>query len=298
MAAQAGKAKPGSVSALIEKYYRSADWNALAPITKESFRRVYERFRQEYGAGPVNQLTPKYVNRIMDKMADRPGAAANLRKRLSTLFAWAVADGWIETNPVTLSKRVRHVVKGIRTWTEEDITAFRKRWPLGTPQRLAMEILLYTGLRRSDAVGLGPKHRVNGVFSLSTSKSRGKTVLMIPIHPNLRTILDRVPADHETYLATAYGKPRSEKALTTWLKEAAKAAGLPANSSPHGLRKAACRRLAEAGCSPHHIQAITGHKALAEVELYTRDVRQKLLAEQAMARWIDAFPEQEVPNPG
>jgi integrase len=37
----------------------------------------------------------------------------------------------------------------------------------------------------------------------------------------------------------------------------------------HGLRKAAARPLAEAGCTTHEIAAITGHKTLSEVERYT-----------------------------
>ncbi|WP_261763188.1 tyrosine-type recombinase/integrase [Asaia bogorensis] len=54
--------------------------------------------------------------------------------------------------------------------------------------------------------------------------------------------------------------------------------------SGHGLRKAAARRLAEAGCTPHQIAAITGHKTLSEIERYTRAADQKKLAEEAMKR--------------
>jgi hypothetical protein len=43
-------------------------------------------------------------------------------------------------------------------------------------------------------------------------------------------------------------------------------------------------RLAEAGCSPHQIMAITGHKSLKEVEVYTKAAGQKGLAKSAMAR--------------
>ncbi|MFX6357469.1 tyrosine-type recombinase/integrase, partial [Acinetobacter baumannii] len=52
----------------------------------------------------------------------------------------------------------------------------------------------------------------------------------------------------------------------------------------HGLRKAAARRLAEAGCSASEIAAITGHKTLAEVERYTRAADQERLARQAIQR--------------
>lgn len=60
-------------------------------------------------------------------------------------------------------------------------------------------------------------------------------------------------------------------------------AGLPAESSPHGLRKAAARRLAEAGCTVFEIASITGHASLKEVERYTKSAQQKRLAQSAMS---------------
>jgi integrase len=64
----------------------------------------------------------------------------------------------------------------------------------------------------------------------------------------------------------------------------AKAANLPERSGPHGLRKAAARRLAEAGASALQIAAITGHQTLAEVSRYTASAEQERLAEDAMAK--------------
>jgi hypothetical protein len=49
--------------------------------------------------------------------------------------------------------------------------------------------------------------------------------------------------------------------------------GLPNRCVPHGLRKAACRRLAEVGATAHQIMAVSGHKSLREVERYTRAAR-------------------------
>jgi integrase len=50
------------------------------------------------------------------------------------------------------------------------------------------------------------------------------------------------------------------------------------------LRKAAARRLAEAGCTTHEIAAITGHASLSEIQRYTKAVEQARLARAAMAR--------------
>jgi integrase len=53
---------------------------------------------------------------------------------------------------------------------------------------------------------------------------------------------------------------------------------------PHGLRKAAARRLAEAGCTEKQIAAVTGHTTLKEVARYTRAANQERLAADAVAR--------------
>ena len=285
-----GRVKAGSLSALIVEYYQSAEYKTLAESTRGAYQRGLDRFRQEHGDKPVALLETKHINKIIDQMADRPAAADNLRDRLSELMKFAIGPGYRDDNPVLFAKRVKYKTAGIRPWTEGDIIAYRERWPIGTPQRLAVEILLFTGLRKSDAVRLGRQYRQGSHFKIATKKSQGTVTLEIPIHPTLDKHLTYAPANSMVYLVTAHGRSRSEKAFTNWLREAAHKAGLPSDSSPHGLRKAACRRLAEAGCTPHQIMAITGHQQLAEVETYTKDVNQKRLAQGAMATIIDAFP--------
>jgi integrase len=66
------------------------------------------------------------------------------------------------------------------------------------------------------------------------------------------------------------------------MADAIKAAGLPDRCVPHGLRKAAARRLAEAGCSEKQIAAVTGHTTLKEVARYTRAANQERLAADAV----------------
>ena len=55
---------------------------------------------------------------------------------------------------------------GIRPWTEEDVAAYGKQWPIGTRQRVWLDVLLYTGLRRGDAVRLGRQHVRDGIATI------------------------------------------------------------------------------------------------------------------------------------
>ena len=134
--------------------------------------------------------------------------------------------------------------------------------------------------RRSDVVRMGRQHVRKDAIEVRQQKTG--TTLSIPIHPDLKAILDATPSEHLTFLTTKDGKPFSPAGFTNWFRECCIEAGLPKGSSAHGLRKAACRRLAEAGCSEKVIASISGHTSLREVERYTKAADQKRMAEAGM----------------
>ncbi len=94
-----------------------------------------------------------------------------------------------------------------------------------------------------------------------------------------------------TFLLTDYGKPFTAAGFGNWFRVRCNEAGLP-HCSSHGLRKAAARRLAEAGNSINHIAAVTGHLSLKEVERYTRAADQEKMADLA----VDTMPERSDRN--
>ena len=78
-------------------------------------------------------------------------------------------------------------------------------------------------------------------------------------------------------------EPFTAAGFGNWFRAQCNTAGLP-QCSAHGLRKAAARRLAEAGCTEHEIGAITGHASLREIVRYTKAADQKRLAVAAMEK--------------
>jgi integrase len=104
------------------------------------------------------------------------------------------------------------------------------------------------------------------------------------VRPELRAVLDATPGEYLTFLVTATGKPYGGNHISETFREWCDAAGLPQRCKPHGLRKAACRRLAEAGCSGNEIMAISGHATLKELVRYTAAADQARLARNAMTR--------------
>ncbi len=287
--AGASKTAKGTMSALIVEYYQSSAFTSKAATTQSTYKNQLEAFRREHGDKPVAMVKTKHIDAILGEIAKKSTAQAHkLKKRLATLFRLAVKWEYRDDNPMVSVERVQHKTKGYAPWTEADIAKFRTHWKDGTPQRIAFEILLYTGLRRSDAVKLGRQHMLGDRIVIKTKKSGDMVEVSIPIHAEFRTVLNTVQHGRLNFITTAYGAARSEKAFTNWIIEAAKDAGLPLHRSPHGLRKSACIRLAEAGCSASEIMSITGHKNLAEVETYIRDVNKKKLANSAITKTYGA----------
>jgi hypothetical protein len=171
---KASRLKPGSVALAVLGYYGSMEFKSLAASTQAVYRGVLDRFRAKHGEAPIAGLQTRHVNKLIDDMADTPSAASNFRKRLSAVMDYAVSVGMRSDNPVGTAKRIKLKSPGHRTWTEEDIAAFRKHWAVGAPQRLAMEILLHTGLRRSDAVRLGWKNAIGGAFVITAQKTKAE----------------------------------------------------------------------------------------------------------------------------
>jgi integrase len=276
-------------------YYTSSDWQLLGPSTQATYRGIIDRFRVEHGDKPVALLQAHHVRQILDAKAKTPAAANNLLKVLRVLMRYAVDRNLRRDDPTQGVKPLRYRTDGFHTWSEDEIAAFDKRWPTGTQERLAKDLLLHTAQRSGDVRMMGRQHVRKGVVSVRQQKTG--TWLDIPVHASLEASIAARPSNHLTFLTTQHGEPYTSAGFGNWFRDAARKAGLPAGVSAHGLRKAAARRLAEAGCSAHQIQAVTGHKTLKEVERYTRAVAQKGLAEAAMSRVAGTHPEQILSNP-
>lgn len=273
----------GTIDALIVAYYLTADYKNLRASTKRAHRNMLERFRAAHGDKNVRLVQPKHLEAIFQSMGDTPAQASNLRKRLRSLFDLAARLGMRDDNPVTATRAPRYESAGHAPWSEDDIAAFETRWPSGSRERLALALLLYTGQRRSDVVTMGRQHIRDGRMQVVQVKTG--TRLEVPIHAGLLAEIEAAPKGL-TLLLTEYGKPFSPAGFTSWFVGRARKAGV-IGRTPHGLRKAAGRRLAEGGCTAHQIMSVLGHKTLSEAERYTRDVDQRRLADAAIALMQD-----------
>jgi integrase len=272
--------KPGTVATLVLAYMHSPAFFALADETKRTRRNILQNLVREHGDKRVALLHREHVQQMVSAKTTTPFAARNFLNTLRALMVFAVEAGIRDDDPTLGVKRAKARSDGFRTWSEDDIAAFEAKHPIGTRARLALALLLYTAQRRSDVVGMGRQHIRNGAIEVRQQKTGAS--LAIPIHFALKAVLDATPSEHLTFLTTKDGKPFSPAGFTNWFREMCNEAGLPKGTSAHGLRKAACRRLAEAGCSANVIASISGHASLREVERYTKAADQARMARVGM----------------
>lgn len=270
-----------SLSALITRYYESAAFKNLADSTKTTYRNVLERLRKEHGSKLMRDLDRPSVIRLIDERAEAPAAANFIRRMLKILVGLALDLEWITHDPTAKVKKVRYHSDGFHTWTEVEIERFEARHAIGTMPRLAFALMLYTGVRRSDVVRLGRGHVRDGRISVQPRKTRDPVT--VPIHPELQEVIDGTALRHINFVTSSLDKPYTPESFGNRMREWCDEAGLPECSS-HGLRKACATRLADAGATTHEIAAVTGHKSLADIEVYTRKANQRRLADRSIAK--------------
>lgn len=273
--------KPGTIGALIVSYKRSPEYRELRDTTKKGYQSRLETLRVDHGHRTMSGMTREgIVTKILAPYADRPGARLSILKMLRVLIRHAIELQWIKYDPSLGIRRPK--TEEIRSWTDDEITHFEARWPNGTKQRLAFALHLYTGQRRSDVHRMTWADVTESGIRVVQQKTRAK--LVIAVHQELRVTLAQAERQHVTIINTEFGRPFTVDGFSAWMRDAITKAGLPLDCQPHGLRKAAGRRLAEAGCSAREIMAVLGHKTLSEAERYTREADQQLLAAAAVAR--------------
>jgi integrase len=196
----------------VERYRSSSAWGALAASTRRQWENVLRNVIKTAGGALLRDITNATVRDGRERRASTPHAANHFLKAMRHLFRWACEEKLVPNDPTKGVKMLagKNDADGFHTWTQEELDRFEARWPIGTRERLAFDLLLYTGLRRGDAVRVGRQHVRDGVITLRTEKHRqGKSgeVVDIPILPPLAASIAATKTGDLTFLVTEAGRP-------------------------------------------------------------------------------------------
>ena len=279
-------AAPETMRWLCVQYYTSAAFLGLGESTRKTRRSILDNICERVGTFRFAKMEPQNVAKLRDEKVAFPEAANAIVKALRQLFAWACAPEYAHAtrNP---ARDVPYLKSqnpgGFRIWDEEDVAKYEARHPLGTKARLALDLYLYTGVRKSDVVKLGPQMERDGKLVFTEMKGRTKKIKTheLPILPPLRASLDATPSGNLCYLVTAHGRPHSVKAFGNWFKKRCREAGIDADLSAHGVRKLGATRCADAGATEHQLMALFGWSSTKQAALYTLKANRKRLEADA-----------------
>lgn len=193
------------------------------------------------GDQPLGRITRAKILDGIDRRRDTPNQARHFLDALRDFFQWAVKAQHADADPTAgLTPPARSAGGGFKIWNEAELQAYEQRWSIGTRQRVWLDVLLYTGLRRGDAVRLGRQHirdvklhggRTIRVFQLPTEKSGETIIVTLPILPPLEATLAVRPSGDLAFICGAGGQPLTKESFGNEFRGACRAAGIKKN--PH-----------------------------------------------------------------
>jgi integrase len=271
----------GTLAWLVERYRETTAWTDLSLASRRQRENIFEHVLEAAGRQPFAKITTASIMAGRDRRAKTTPAQA--RKFLDTmrgLFRWAVKAKLLKVDPTAgVANPSAPNSDGFTPWSLEDVATYEARWPVGTRQRVWLDVLVYTGLRRGDAVRFGRQHIRNGVGTIKTEKT--DTVVTLPILPVLMKTLDAGPCGDLTFIAGENGRPLTKESFGNLFRKACREAGLR-DRSAHGLRKAAATRAAENGATVAQLNAIFGWKGAKMATYYTEAADRRRLSLDAM----------------
>jgi integrase len=276
-----GAPAAGTLSWLIDRYRETGAWTALSGATRRQRENIFKQVAAGAGDLDLKVITKDNVIRSRDKRAAKgtPHQARHFLDTMRGLFRWALDAGHMKIDPTKdVLDPTRPATKGFPIWSEDDVAAYEKRWPIGTRQRVWLDVLLYTGLRRGDAVKLGRQHVREGVATITTEKTG--TEVTIPILSVLAETLAAGPCGDLHFIVGENGRPLTKESFGNLFRKACRDAGVP--GSAHGLRKVAATRSANNGATVAQLEAIFGWSGGRMASHYTRAADRRRLAREAM----------------
>lgn len=298
-AAIKGEPLPGAPAAtkaslqwLWDSYRQTAAWSALALSTRRQRENIMRRVLKDNGGKPYGLLKKSDIVAGIDRRSKTPSAARNFLDTMKGMFGWALEREHVKADPTaTVKGPARPKSGGFPAWTREDVAAYQRRWPIGTRQRVWLDVILYTGPRRGDAAIIGKQHEkdvrnedgsVTRVASWRTEKSGETVTVTIPILAVLQRTLDAGPTGDLTWICSSRCLPYTKESFGNAFSEAARMAGV--KKSAHGVRKIAATIAAENGATAHELMAIFGWTNIRQAEVYTREAARAKLAASGVSK--------------
>jgi integrase len=280
--------------AVAERYLKHAQ-ERLKPRSFEEVERHLKKHWQSFQGLPTSEITRALVANRLEEIAEQSGPIASNRSRaaLSALFAWAVAVGLAESNPVVGTMRVASEVSREHVIMDDEFAAIWRACRDDDYGRI-VRLLILTGQRRDEVGDMrwSEVDLIRGLWTIPRERTKNGLTHEVPLSHVALEILQSIP--RRAGREFVFGEGRG--GFSGWSKSKTRldARVLKAGSTIrpwrlHDLRRTTATRMAETGVLPHVIEAIlnhvSGHRA-GVAGIYNRATYQKEKRE-TLKRWAD-----------
>ena len=171
-----GAAAIGSLTWLLARYRETTAWSDLSEATRRQRDNIFKHVLETSGGVKATMVTQAAIIAGKERRAKTPSQSRNFLDAMRGLFRWALKAQHVKVDPTAgVDNPPRKGGDGFIAWTEDHVEMYQRRWPLGTKERVWLDVLLYSGLRRGDAVRYGRQHVKNEIGRIKTEKSGFKS---------------------------------------------------------------------------------------------------------------------------
>lgn len=271
-----------TVAWAIGKYLASPDYDQLGPGTRADYKFALDKILEHFGDAPLDQVRPPHLTLYLDK---RGKASLHRAQRevaiFGTIFRWAMAHDYCQSNPAATIKRKR--LPGRKTIDIEADTMEAVYKEGSQPLKDAMDLAYYIGQRPADVLNLSETNIKDGHLALRQIKTG--MPLRIAIVGELAKVIERIQARKKSYpvralalLVDERGAPMTKAKLRSRFEAARTAAGISGDDFQfRDLRRLAASDLRDQS-GLEAAQALLGHTSVVMTEHYTAGRGKKISA--------------------
>lgn len=263
------------VKELVTLFEESKALRTLKPSSQRTYKTHLKQIRKRFGETRFMDLQRKDILEALDDLSEH--TANTFLSVLRRVIHWATLRELVDSDPTMGIKGPRRAKLGFPAWGQVQIEKYESRWPVGTQERLALDLLNYTGLRVSDIIELGPSHIKDGYISKVCNKNGVKVKL--PVHPALARSIEKTTTGDTTFLCMKrLDRPFADSNyFGSWFKKACTQADI-FDPSPirdvtaHGLRKTAAIRAIKRGATTNQAMAFQGWNDRTMLDHYVQEI--------------------------
>jgi site-specific recombinase XerC len=184
---------PGSLRWYWDVYRQSTSWTCLSLATRRQRESIFVHVLEKSGDKNVGHIKRSDIIAGRERRAHTPAQARYFLDAMRGFFGWLVDAGHLKADPtagVKNSKRPKN--QGFPVWTEDDVAKYEARWPIGTKERVRLNVLLHTGLRRGAAVRLGTVTVTLPILDVHATTTLDRAAILLHLRRQSQALHQRI----------------------------------------------------------------------------------------------------------